>query len=180
MKKTWNNINDLTGNKRPIKEIKKVFINENQITDEQELSGAFVEHFCDIAGNVEDCLPRSDFSPLAYMNAGSTRSFFLFPITETECVKLISTLKLIKTNIHHIPVKNCISLKNYIIYHMTKVINHSFQTGTFHNDLKKTRVTPIFKKWDKSNPGNYRPIASLPFISKIIKRCMPNKLLSFF
>ena len=59
-------------------------------------------------------------------------------------------------------------------------INHSFQTGTFPNDLKIARITPIFKKGDKSNPGNYRPIASLPFISKIIKRCMANKLLSFF
>ena len=133
--------NDLTENKRPIKELKKLFINGNQITNEQELSEAFVEHFCDIAGNLEDCLPRSDFSPPAYMNASSNRSFFLFPITETECMKLISTPKLTKTNIHHIPVNIFISFKNYIIYPMTKSINHSFQTAIFHNDMKKTRIT---------------------------------------
>ena len=172
MKKTWNIINDLTGNGRPIKEIKKLLINENQITDERELSEAFVEHFCSIADNLDDCLPRSDFSPLTYMNASSTRSFFLFPVTETECIKLISTLKLTKTNIHHIPVKIFISLKNYFAYPLTKLINHSFQTGTFPNDLKIARITPIFKKGDKSNPGNYPPIASLPFVSKFIERCL--------
>ena len=46
LKKTWNVINDLTGNKRPTKEIRKLLINYSQTTDERELSVVFVEHFC--------------------------------------------------------------------------------------------------------------------------------------
>ena len=49
MKRTWNVIIDSTGNKRPIIEKIKLLINYNQITDEQELSEAFVDHFCSIA-----------------------------------------------------------------------------------------------------------------------------------
>ena len=55
---------------------------------------------------------------------------------------------------------------------MTKLMNPSFQSETFPNDLEIARITLILKKGDKSNPGNYPPIASLPFVSKFIERCL--------
>ena len=46
--------------------------------------------------------------------------------------------------------------------------------------LKLSRIVPVFKQGDKDNPSNYRPISSLPYISKIYERCMTNRLISFF
>ena len=59
------------------------------------------------------------------------------------------------------------------------IINLSFKTGIFPDTLKIARITPIFKKGDKRLLGNYRPIASLPYISKVFERAMSNRLFSF-
>ena len=77
------------------------------------------------------------------------------------------------------PVKIFKLLSKIISIPLCKLINFSFHTGTFPNSFKIARITPIFKKGNRQNPNNYRPIASLPFISKIFERSMANKLFSF-
>jgi len=46
----------------------------------------------------------------------------------------------------------------------------------FPNAWKMARIKPIFKKGDKSNIQNYRPISNLNSISKIFERCILNRL----
>ena len=41
------------------------------------------------------------------------------------------------------------------------------------------RVVPIFKKGDKSIPGNYRPISILPIISKLFEKLVNNHIVNF-
>ena len=49
------------------------------------------------------------------------------------------------------------------------IFNHSFNTGIVLDDWKKSNVSAIFKKGDKENPGNYRPISlSLRFVKSLI------------
>ena len=52
---------------------------------------------------------------------------------------------------------------------LMKIINLSITTGLFPNIFKKAKVTPCFKKGDKSEMSNYRPISVLPLLSKIEK-----------
>ena len=78
------------------------------------------------------------------------------------------------------PIKIFKSLKNYLAPPLTKLVNLSIQNSVFPSILKSARLSPIFKKGDKTIPANYRPIASLPFISKIVERCVTNRLLSFY
>ena len=47
--------------------------------------------------------------------------------------------------------------------------NKSLQTGQVPNDWKEANVAPIFKKGDKHNPCNYRPISLTCIISKCMK-----------
>ena len=60
------------------------------------------------------------------------------------------------------------------------MINSSILTGTFPECLKLARITPAHKKGDKMSTNNYRPIASLPFLSKVYERLVANRIISFF
>ena len=46
------------------------------------------------------------------------------------------------------------------------IFNKSLQTGQVPNDWKEADVAPIFKKGDKHNPCNYRPVSLTCIISK--------------
>ena len=52
--------------------------------------------------------------------------------------------------------------------------------GIFPDKLKIAKVVPIFKKGDKLNINNYRPISLLAAISKVIEKIMANQLSEFF
>lgn len=39
------------------------------------------------------------------------------------------------------------------------MLDAAFQRGVFPDEMKSSLVTPVFKKGDRSDPANYRPIA---------------------
>ena len=54
--------------------------------------------------------------------------------------------------------------------------NLSMQKGFFPDELKVAKVTPVYKKNDETNLGNYKPISVLPCFSKILERIIYNRL----
>ena len=50
------------------------------------------------------------------------------------------------------------------------LINASIREGAFPDVLKAGRVIPIFNSGSKDSSVNYRPISTLPFVSKIFER----------
>ena len=67
----------------------------------------------------------------------------------------------------------------YIHKPLTYIFNLSLETGHFPEALKVAKVTPIYKKGPKSDPGNYRPISVLPIISKIFEKLVNERLIDF-
>ena len=49
----------------------------------------------------------------------------------------------------------------------------------FPDDLKITRVTPVFKAGNENEVGNYRPISILLCFSKILEGIMYNRLFKY-
>ena len=45
--------------------------------------------------------------------------------------------------------------------------------------MKIAKVSPTFKKGDKSILSNYRPISALPWFSKILEHIMYNRLYTY-
>ena len=62
---------------------------------------------------------------------------------------------------------------------LSLIINESFHKGVFPSHLKLALVTPIYKKGDKSEPSNYRPISSLPILSKIFESTIKDQITCF-
>ena len=60
--------------------------------------------------------------------------------------------------------KNCIPVKLFIQYHhiflptLCDIINTCFTSGKFPDCLKHAVITPVFKKSDRTDYHNYRPI----------------------
>ena len=50
--------------------------------------------------------------------------------------------------------------------------NNSIYNGTFPNNLKLADVTPVYKKVDRTDKNNYRPVSILSPISKIYERLL--------
>ena len=55
----------------------------------------------------------------------------------------------------------------------------SLEKGVFLDDLKITRVTPVFKGGDRSKLGNYRVRSVLPCFSKVLERIMYNRIYKY-
>jgi len=66
----------------------------------------------------------------------------------------------------------------FIISPLTYICNEILKTGIFPDRLKYTIDKPIFKKGNKYEVSNYRPISLLTSFSKIIEKLMFNRLLS--
>ena len=59
-----------------------------------------------------------------------------------------------------------------IIPALTHIINLSIETHEFPTFWKIAKIIPLHKKDDELNPKNYRPVAILPILSKILERAV--------
>ncbi len=62
---------------------------------------------------------------------------------------------------------------------LTWVFNLSLKTGIFVDEWKKAWVLPVHKSGDRSKCGNYRPISTLPVVSKKLEISVFNQLYKF-
>ena len=68
---------------------------------------------------------------------------------------------------------------NFTFSVLTDCINESFETGTFSDCLKEANVTPIFKKDDLLDKGNFRAVSILPLLSKVFEKLIYKQLSSY-
>lgn len=108
------------------------------------------------------------------------KSIFILPTTEHEVVNLAKTLKGKQSaGYDDIPgriVKQC---THVIKKPLTHIYNTSFMTCVFPDKWKSAKVKPLYKKEEKQNIKNYRPISILSVFSKILKKLMFNRITAF-
>ena len=52
--------------------------------------------------------------------------------------------------------------------------NESLKLNRFPHSMKSANITPVFKKNDRTDKSNYRPVSILPNLSKVFERCIYN------
>ena len=71
-------------------------------------------------------------------------------------------------------------MSTYIIdKHLTNIINNNLLRNSFSGSTKIASVRPVFKKGERTEIGNYRPVSILNCFSKIYERFLHNQIASF-
>ena len=98
-------------------------------------------------------------------------------VSEIRILKRLGRLGAKKaTGLDGIPARFVRDSASIIACPLRHVINLSLIQGSVPDDLKSARVVPIFKKNDKTEVGNYRPLSILSIISKVFERVVYNQL----
>ena len=108
-----------------------------------------------------------------------TSSFVEFePVTE-DCVRdLVMQSSSSTCDLDPLPtslLKDCLDI---LVPYITKIINESLSSGIVPSIYKLAHVKPLIKKQgsDVNDLKNYRPIANLMFISKILEKAVSSQL----
>ena len=64
-----------------------------------------------------------------------------------------------------------------IVSPLTELINDVLLSGKFPDQLKRARISPIFKQGNANDVSNYRPISILPAVSKVFERAIVDQIL---
>lgn len=140
----------------------------------------FNEFFVNVAENVSGGLPATTALFTDYMRRDQAFEAFDFRHTTFNVVRdKLHSLKDSKSkDCYGMNVKIVKTLKELLVYPLTKLINLAIDTKIFPNVLKTARVVPIFKnKGSASDPSNYRPISLLPIFSKVFESVLKDQII---
>jgi hypothetical protein len=170
-------LRSLTGKQQTSAQINNLKHNGTTATTESQIAHAMNQFFTDIPDrlNPPDYLAAHDSSTL------SDSDLMTFThVTSDMVLKQILSLKSKKRGgLGEIPAFVYQSIADLVALPISMLINESLDTNIFPDCLKIALVTPIYKKGDQSDPSNYRPISSLPILSKLFEMNIKNQLMDF-
>ena len=179
LRKTWSLINQIISPNRKKSNMIKLLVGGELVEDERTVAEIFRSHFSEIASSLRSNILQSNLCAASLVPISSS-SFFLYPVTQDECSRIVRSLNNTKTDIDQLPVKIFKLHIDSISPILCKLINNCFIAGIFPSILKIATIVPIFKKGNPQLAENYRPVSILPYLSKVFEKCLYNRLFSFF
>lgn len=71
-------------------------------------------------------------------------------------------------------------IKEDIVEPLALCTNFCMEQGIFPNCLKISKVIPVYKKGDRTDLANYRPISLVPVLGKVIEHVVCNQVSNYF
>ena len=177
-RKIWKIINQLKNN------FKRTYLSYIKMNNEvmrcpSDIAEAFNKYYTNIAPNLDNNIPPSDVNPLDFLRGNYPTSMIVPPVLPRNVAAVINSLKNKKSNSHEISVSLLKANKEQIVVPVSILFNQSIDKGTFPKCLKHTTVISIYKKGQKDNIANYRPVSLLSTYSEIFETLMTRFLLNF-
>ena len=153
-------------------------INGSLITDALNVANCLNTFFSTIATTLVNKLPShsglygEQHIQAFYKNKGVRKDDFKFVEVKTEeVIKKLSSLQPNKATGHdNIPTRFLKDAAVTIAPMVAHITNLSISQCHVPQEFKLARITPLYKKGNKLDPGNYRPVSILCSISKVIER----------
>ena len=151
------------------------------IRDPTEIANCFNTFFSSVGQNIANELQIDTTSSIEkYMTDQNAKTLFLVPVTEQEIDGIISSQNA-KTSVDYygISMKLVRSLREVLKNPLCELINLSFEKGKFPTVFKVALIHPIHKRGSTKELTNYRPIALLPQLSKVLEKAFEKRLSAF-
>jgi Reverse transcriptase (RNA-dependent DNA polymerase)/Endonuclease-reverse transcriptase len=170
-KRLWKYIHSRKGSTAP----KHFSANGQVLDDSKEIACAFNKSF---AKNFTafDGSSNSDFNP----NLPSDIEFPLSDVSFTthEVLHLLSHMRSsTATGPDQLPGRILKQCAESITPSLCSIFNMSMSTGAVPEDWRKANVVPVFKKGDRADVGNYRPISLTSIASKLMEKLVSRRIL---
>jgi len=154
--------------------------NNTEIKTKEEIATKFNTFFANIGIEITDKVAPSQTHFTRYLNKPNDKSLYLDPILPHNIIEITAKIKSKQSFDHNnISTKLLKASIDSVVIPVTHIMNLSLMTGIVPNQMKISKVIPIFKSGNKSDFNNYRPISILPVFSKILGKIVSKKLLTF-
>ena len=187
-KKTWQSINEVLMRGNPganEQELpSQINLNGTTFTDNNSIANALNKHFSTVGLQISNSFQNSGVQQVNYndyLNQNIETQFSFHPVTSSETEAVIHDLKSKPTTSGDGVSTSLIkAIQPVIVKPLTILFNQSISMCKFPDSLKVARVKALFKKGDKSEPNNYRPISILPSVSKVFEKLLLKQLYKYF
>ena len=181
IKKTWQAIRDIINvSKKTETKIHKIIHKNEEITDNKQIADTINKFYTNIGSSIEAKIPQSKKSFQDYLGSYNFSPFSLDECSLEEITKMVNSINISKScGPFSIPTKLLKEFSVILSPVLTIIVNKSLKEGIFPKLLKYALVCPIYKKSDKTQCANYRPISLLSNLSKVFERVMYNRIDKF-
>jgi hypothetical protein len=177
MKTTWNIIKSETNR-----------LKGQTVSNYENSLDTFNDNFLSTAEKIVQSIRHSDTkdtsdnkNPMYYLSKISHNPFPNIKFNNTSTKEIERITKSIEVKNSHeydrITIKILKVSAPYISSPLNYICNKSIRSGTFPIHLKYSIVKPLFKKGDRENIANYRPISLLTSFSKVFGKIVYERLL---
>ena len=143
------------------------------------MAEAFNDHFTNIGQVLAQEVPAAEVNPEFYLSH-TDKAFYLKTPSLDVVFKLLRNIDEKKaTGLDMIPSKLLKMAASIVTPSLTAIFTKSIITGIYPTEWKMARVTPVFKKGEKSDLNNYRPISVIPVVSKVFEKIVYDQLYQY-
>ena len=183
IKSTWRIIKDILNKSQKQKNYPDTFLVDGKlISDKLIIAKQLNSCFSNIGQNLaSEIIAPNNKSFTDYLISPCGIGFNFVNVTVADIMKIIDNLQAkTSSGVDGLSVKLLKLIKDDVASSITLIINQSFQSGIFPDQLKIAKVIPIFKKDNSAKLDKYRPIYILTAISKVFEQIIFNQLQEHF
>ena len=180
LRQTWTLLLSTINKKTKMPLSDHFILNGSKVTDKQMIVEEFNTFFSGVGDDLASNIPASNTHYSSFLSQSYMNSFALFPCDTTEIINIVNNFDS-KVSFGHDSIPMCVLVKcvQNIAEPLSAILNCSFRSGLFPDQLKIAKVCPVFKGGVSSEFTNYRPISVLPSFSKIFEKAAFNRLNSY-